>query len=236
MRQHLSAGLAAAEAARLAKAAGGETAHPQQAAVSDPHIVRMSLSEALERFDEPAAQAVLDRAIASMTLDAVLAELVLPYLQELGTRWARGEVSIAQEHFASSVLRGRLLGVARGWGLGSGGLALLACLPGELHDLGLIAFGLALRARGWRIVYLGPDTPIETLDSASRILDPRLVVFSSVSKKRVRPAAGELRRLAARHQLAVGGVAAKAVELESLGVLTLVGDPVSEAERVAALV
>ena len=42
-------------------------------------------------------------------------------------------------------------------------LALLACPPDERHDLGLIAFGVVLRDRGWRITFLGPDTPIETL-------------------------------------------------------------------------
>ena len=85
------------------------------------------------------------------------------------------------------MLRGRLLGLARGWGLGLGPVAVLACLPGEQHDLGLIAFGLALRARGWRIVYLGTDTPIETIEEASRQLDPSLVVLTAVTSERVRP-------------------------------------------------
>jgi hypothetical protein len=50
-------------------------------------------------------------------LETKLSGVVLPYLRELGERWARGEVSIAQEHFATAVLRGRLLGIARGWGV-----------------------------------------------------------------------------------------------------------------------
>ena len=58
-------------------------------------------------------------------------------------------------------LRGRLAGLARNWGAGAGPLAILACPPGELHDLGLLVFGLVLRARGWRIAYLGANTPIE---------------------------------------------------------------------------
>ncbi len=121
------------------------------------------------------------------TVDTLLSEVVLPYLRELGERWERGEASVAQEHFASSVLRGRLLGLARGWGLGLGPTAVLACLPGEQHDLGLIAFGLALRARGWRIVYLGSDTPIETVEEVSRQLDPSLVVLNAVTSERVEP-------------------------------------------------
>ena len=31
--------------------------------------------------------------------------------------------------------------------------------PGERHDLGLVIFGLALREHGWRITFLGADTP-----------------------------------------------------------------------------
>ena len=100
-------------------------------------------------------------------------------MAEIGSRWQEGEATVAQEHFASSVVRGRLLGLARGWGEGAGPLALLACVAGELHDLGLIAFGLALRQRGWRIAYLGADTPLDTLDDAVNGLRPRVVVLSA---------------------------------------------------------
>lgn len=51
----------------------------------------------------------------------------MPYLHDVGDRWQRGELSIAQEHFATNVLRGRLLGLARGWGRGDGPRAVLAC-------------------------------------------------------------------------------------------------------------
>ena len=70
-------------------------------------------------------------------------------------------LSVGDEHFATNVIRGRLLGLARGWGRGLGPVALLACLPGEQHELGLLAFGLALRAHGWRVSYFGGDTPLE---------------------------------------------------------------------------
>jgi DNA-binding transcriptional MerR regulator len=223
MREHLATGVAAAEAAALALETGDATA-------SSPAALRDDLADALDRFDEPQAQAALDRLLSLMTVDALLAEVVMPYLRELGDRWERGEASVAQEHFASAVLRGRLLGLARGWGLGVGPVALLACLPGELHDLGLIAFGLALRARGWRIVYLGPDAPVQTLADVSDELQPSLVVVHAVSDDRVRPVVGELRVLARRHRVALGGAAVEALEED--GVLLLRGDVVAEAARV----
>jgi MerR family transcriptional regulator, light-induced transcriptional regulator len=234
MQQHLAQGLAAAEAAALAVREGVDEEGARTA--FQPEAIRSELAEALDAFDEPRAQAVLDRLLAVATVETLLSEVVVPYLQELGQRWQRGEASVAQEHFASGVLRGRLLGLARGWGLGVGPAAVLACLPGEQHDLGLIAFGLALRSRGWRIVYLGPDSPIDTVEEASRRLEPSLVVLNAVSPERVRPALPELREFARRHRLALGGAAAEYSALDRSGILALTGDPTAEAARVSTLI
>jgi DNA-binding transcriptional MerR regulator len=234
MRQHLAEGVAAAEAAAMALRAGiGEEAAPETLL---PATMGDDLAEALDRFDEPRAQEILDRLLAVATVDTLLRDVVLPYLHELGERWARGEASIAQEHFASSVLRGRLLGLARGWGLGFGPVAVLACVPGEQHDLGLIAFGLALRARGWRIVYLGTDTPIETIEETSRQLDPSLVVLTAVTSECVAPILTQLRALARRHRIALGGGGAQNGVLEANGLLALTADPIAAARNVTALV
>src|SRR6187401_2496072 len=164
----------------------------------------------------------------------MLSEVLLPFLEELGRRWERGEASVAEEHFASSVLRGRMLGLARGWGRGLGPVALLACLPGEQHDFGAMAFGLALRARGWRIAYLGADTPLETVEQAAGRLEPDLVVLSGVSDERVQAISAQLAALARRWRVAVGGKAALADHLSDLELLRLPGDPVEEAERVSS--
>ena len=177
MQRHLARGLAAAEAAALAAQSDADIAE----GVPRPTDARAELAAALAGFDEAAAHAVVDSLLARMSLDAVLRDVVVPYLHDLGERWERGEVSVAQEHFASSVLRGRMLGLARGWGRGVGPTALVACLPGEQHDFGAMAFGLALRARGWRIAYLGADTPLETIEQAALRLEPALVALSGVS-------------------------------------------------------
>jgi MerR family transcriptional regulator, light-induced transcriptional regulator len=233
MQRYLESGMAAAEAATLAlreKPAHAEGPH------TDPAVVRGDLAEALDAFDEARAHAILDDLLAAATIDTVLSDVLLPFLEELGSRWERGEASVAQEHFASSVLRGRMLGLARGWGRGMGPVALLACLPGEQHDFGAMAFGLALRARGWRIAYLGADTPLETVEQAAVRLEPALVVLSGVSEERLRPSLEQLRALGRRWRVAVGGKAALADDLFELDLLALPGDPVEEAERVSTTV
>jgi MerR family transcriptional regulator, light-induced transcriptional regulator len=229
MQQQLAAGLAAAEAAAVATS--------QQAVeppANDTARARRELGEALIAFDEARAHAALDALISRFSLDAVLAEVIVPYLHDLGEQWERGEISVAQEHFASSLLRGRLLGLGRGWGQGQGPTALLACAPGEQHDLGLIAFGLALRARGWRILYLGTDTPLESLAGAARSSRPDCVAISAVNPRGLKAIREDLIELARDYRVAVGGAAANGANLGE-GILTLTGSPVDEAERLTQL-
>jgi MerR family transcriptional regulator, light-induced transcriptional regulator len=229
MQRHMTQGLAAREAAALAGQMTAQAALRRAGvAAFDPDQARAELGGALEAFDEPRAQGVFDELLALASVGVLLADVVMPYLHDLGDRWERGELSVAQEHFASNVLRGRLLGLARGWGRGAGPRALLACPEGERHDLGLIAFGLALRERGWRIDYLGPDTPVESIEEAARGTDPSVVVLSAV-----RP--GPLEQigvLAARYRVAIAGAGAAKASVE--GVERLTDDPVTEAERLTA--
>ncbi|HYY23225.1 MAG TPA: MerR family transcriptional regulator [Thermoleophilaceae bacterium] len=232
MQARLGEGLSAAEAARLVLAGEGGPATDAGTPLLDRDAGR--LRDALDRLDADEANAALDRLLASFLLDTVLAEVVLPYLRDLGDRWEHGSASVAQEHFASNLLRARLAALARGWEAGGGPRALLACAPGELHDLPLLIFGLALRARGWRIVYLGADTPGESLLDASRELDPALVVMSAVLRSRFRRAAPELAAVAEERPLAVAGAGATESLAESLGCTWLAEGPVDAAERVAA--
>ncbi len=232
MQQHLAGGLAAAEAAALAARSTEEQVVPSPRL---PTTARGELAAALDVFDEPRAQSTLDRLLAEATVETVLTDVILPYLEELGERWERGDASVAHEHFSTSVLRGRLLGLARGWGRGLGPVALLACLPGERHELGLIAFGLALRSHGWRIAFFGSDTPLDTVEHAADALQPRLVVLSTVTPDLAHAALPQLQALASRYRVALGGAGAVGLDASDL-VLVLAGDAVTEAGRVTGLV
>jgi methanogenic corrinoid protein MtbC1 len=229
MQRHLADGFAAAEAAALATRTTGQSEED----VGLP-AAKDELAAALASFDDGDAHAVFDTLLARLSIDTLLRDVILPYLHELGERWERGDVSIAQEHFASTLLRGRLLGLARGWGRGIGPVAVLACAPGEQHDLGLLAFGLALRARGWRIVYLGADTPISSVADAARACSPAAVVVSAVDPRVLRRNAEELRQLALDTPLWLGGAGAAKANLDA-DLRRLTGDPVDEAEQLTQL-
>ena len=225
-------GLSAGEAARSLREPSPAGDGPAVGSTVAP--AALELADALGALDETRANALLDRAVAALSLEALLNDVVLAAMRESGARWERGEIGIGEEHFASNLMRGRMIALARGWGSGDGALAVLACPPGEHHDLGLIAFGLALRARGWRIAYLGQDTPIETAAATAERLRARLVVIASLNPDALPPHVAELRALTGLAALRLGGPGAAAPLAEELGTAPLPADPVGAARQVAA--
>ncbi len=230
MVRHLGSGVPAGEAARLVldedRSAGLE-------ATAELPAMSAELRAALERFDDAGTQAALDALTASFSFETVAREVILPYLRELGERWERGEVSVAQEHFASVVLRGRLLALARGWDRGAGPRALLACAPGEQHELGLLIFGLALRQFGWRITFLGADTPIETLAAAAADLSPSAVVLIALTAEKLEPHREWLAQLGDETRLLLGGPGAGEDLASAVGAELVSSDPLQAANDLA---
>lgn len=233
MQRYLQEGMSAAEAAQAALA--GST-KPEGASTTSLGESAKELQEALERYDEQAANAVLDRTLSTFGTETVLAEIVNAVLHALGERWAAGELTIAHEHFASNLLRGRLLGIARGWGRGSGPLALLACPPGEWHDLPLVLFGIALRAAGWRIILLGADTPIATIERVVEDISPVVVVLAATMPGSLQAIEHDVAALAARIPVAIGGRGTSEALADRIGALLLPADQEEAATTLAGRV
>lgn len=238
-KELIAGGWSAAEAARetleIEARPGAAPGAPAPADRSTPLLEELSrrLTAHLDTMDGEAANAVIDDVLASFSIDTLLRDVLLPYLRELGERWAAGDVSVAQEHFASNLIRGRLLGLGRGWGGGTGPMVVLACPPGEAHELGLIMFGIVLSRRGWRVTFLGADTPFESLEDTVRSLRPELVVLSVSAAERVRANADPIRSLATLTPVAIGGDVTTA-EAADVGATVLEGSPIEAARWVVA--
>jgi DNA-binding transcriptional MerR regulator len=235
MQTHITDGLSAAQAARATLTEHPSTTSPATsggASGTGPAATVEALALALDAFDEPTAQAALDRLLSDYTVESVLRDLLLPYLRRLGERWESGEISVAHEHFASNLLRGRLTNLARGWGNGNGPAAVLACAPGEQHDLPLLMLGIALNRLGWRIVYLGGDTPIDVLGQVAERGRPVLVVLALTNPQRLRGHREHLTQLADTFSLAIAGAGATSSLARQTGAQLLTADPVTAAEQI----
>jgi DNA-binding transcriptional MerR regulator len=228
MRQALDEGLSAAEAARMAL----EAPSSPDGLIDD---ARTRLMSAIESYDEAAVQTALDDGLAAFGLEVFVRDLILPTLTAVGRGWEQSNVEISQEHFASNLIRGRLLSLARLWGRGSGPLALLACAPGEQHDISLLAFGLILRSHGWRILYLGADTPLPTLEDTARTTGPAVIVLVTFDPALINAEGAALRRLARTAPLFLSGPGSTPDLTGRLRVRRLDGDLIEAARQVATM-
>jgi MerR family transcriptional regulator, light-induced transcriptional regulator len=173
LRDRLAEGYRIGEAALLL----GESGEP---AATAPDEARSQLLAAVERSDAGAVGQLLDQALLVSGLEATLAGVVVPLLEDIGDAWAAGRLSVAQEHLATEAIRTRLvrlLADARG---AVRGVAVLACPSGERHDVGLLMLGALLRSDGWQVAYLGADTPVDDALALASRLDASLVGFSLV--------------------------------------------------------
>ena len=221
MREQIAAGLSAAEAARVATRREDPSSQGGAATLAE---IEAALEHSLETLGEPEAQDALDRLFRTFSVETALARVLLPFMYRLGERWAAAERSVAQEHFASNVIGGRLRALAQGWGDGRGQRAILACPPGERHELGLVCFGLSLRERGWRITYLGAETPLHEVEGLLTDLAPAIVVLAAVTPEPLSDARREIRRLAKRVRVGVGGAGASEALARKLGAEYLGGE------------
>jgi DNA-binding transcriptional MerR regulator/methylmalonyl-CoA mutase cobalamin-binding subunit len=226
MCAHIAAGIPASEAARLANF------DERSGRAGDEHAaeeIEEQLGRAVLALDDGLAQSALDRLFAALPLQRAMAEVILPFLSRVGESWAASRMSVAQEHFASNVIGARLRGLTSGWGVGVGPRAILACPSGERHDLGLLCFGLALHEHGWRITYLGADTPLVDVAASLDELEPTIVVLCATSPEPLRDAREEIAALRSSTRVAAGGAGATWALAEELDLEYLGGDPIAEA-------
>jgi DNA-binding transcriptional MerR regulator len=235
MRRYVNDGLPPAQAAEMVTAARlsirpGQLECIPLAEIAEAHA---EMHASLDRFDETSAQRALERLFGTYSPLIVVRDVMMPYLREVGQRWAEGHVSVAQEHFATNFLHARLLAFARGWDRGLGPRALLACAPGEQHTFGLISFGVALHHRGWRITYLGADTSVAMVEEAATHVTPDLVVVCAAMRERLGAILDDLRSLSERWPTAIAGAGTSLALAAQLPARHLDGDPVTAAEHVS---
>jgi len=229
MQAHMARGMAPAEAATLALAESPVDFEPpaDAGALVDP------LLDAAESFDATRFDALLDAAFSLGNLTAIR-DVVLPALAEIGRRWQAERISIGHEHFATHLIERRLLAMAKGWEAGRGPLALLACPSGERHTMGLICFGLVLADRGWRVSYLGADTPVEQILEMSAAIEPAAVVLCVLNPLHLNSNEVPIAALSRRYHTLLAGSGADAEVAERLGAHLAEGDPVVSAHALTA--
>ena len=153
--------------------------------------------------DVDALGQLVDQALARSTLEESFVQVLQPALVEVGERWAAGSVSVAQEHLASSIVCAALQKLLSDQRADVRGTAVLACAPGERHEIGLLMLAVLLRSDGWQVVYLGADTPFTDAVALAHRLDATALCFSAASDESAQGLDRELATTPLRRSLAV---------------------------------
>ncbi|PSM32477.1 MerR family transcriptional regulator [Haliangium sp. UPWRP_2] len=184
-------GIAPMEVAQLPRA---QLKEASGAAVHEPPVTSSvigSYSEHVERivaafarFNQAEAEGLLSRPLSMLPPLEACRQILVPLMRELGDRWHRGEISVAVEHFGTSLIRAKLVMLLETMRHRGGHKTVLcACPPGDLHEGGLLMFALEAAEQGWQPIYLGPDLPLAALTSATAQVQPSLAALSLVMRR-----------------------------------------------------
>jgi len=191
----------------------------------DHDATRRTVMGAVHDLDAPTVRDALLQSLLTCGVDDTVTEVVMPVLREVGNGWERGDLGVLHEHFVSNTLRGvlaeqqvpvpddRLLRTI-----------VLACPPHELHDLPLELFGAMLRARAWRVVCLGANTPMAAVGDAVRLLVADACLLAGVRRSAFEARTSSLSRLGKRVPLFLAGEGALGLPAPPHGVTVLPRD------------
>lgn len=210
-----------------------QEATPRPRAIDAPER-GSTLIDAAARYDPAAVEGALDDLFGRGSFEAVIDDLVLPASAMLGDAWADGQIDVAAEHLASSAILRRLSALFDQGGLpGIGPRVLVGLPPGSRHELGALAFAVALRRLGVDVLYLGADVPVESWVDAATASAAQAAVVGVVTTRDVSTAtdvATALRTSRPDLVLAAGGGSAGG--LSEIGGVTILPTRVVEAAGV----
>lgn len=155
-----------------------------------------SCLEAIKAFDAPLLQNCLTDASLSLGRQVLLDQLLHPLLEQVGIHWNEGRLRVYHEHLASAVVRSLFGILTTSSPVDERAPALVATTPaGQLHEFGALMAATTALSVGWRVLYLGPNTPAENIAAAARESGASVVALSLIyppDDPRIRE---ELRRL-----------------------------------------
>lgn len=136
--------------------------------------------KACMNFDEDLAEQILNQAFAQYSPETVVLEVLVKGLSAIGEGWYRGEITVQQEHFASSLAIRRLDAlIAAAPKPTLKGNVLLACPPEDEHTFSPLVLTYLIRRRGRRALFLGANVPFARFNDALDQTKPALVIMTA---------------------------------------------------------
>lgn len=169
---------------------------------------------AVQTLDERQLESELARANLALGHVGLTQKIIAPLLDRIGELWRSGDLPVAHEHMASSVIRSTLGAMREGFDSPESSARIVVTTPaGQLHEFGALLAGSAASSEGWRVTYLGPNLPAAEIAGAARASGAKAVALSVIyppNDPRLSVELKDLRRLLGSDvALIIGGRAAR---------------------------
>ncbi|MBM7842393.1 MerR family transcriptional regulator [Herpetosiphon giganteus] len=195
LRQQTESGLTISQAVALLQT-GSAIEQPTTNDAAGLQDLSNKCVQALLSFDVLKAEAILNQAFSVYPVETVCIEVIERVMVAIGDGWHAGTISISQEHAATAFMSLKLSNLIHQARTRSNrGLIIVATVPGEQHELGVMMVALFLMRRGWRVIYLGSNLPTSELLHTVQRLKPKLVALSATTRENYSQAAHLLQEL-----------------------------------------
>lgn len=150
---------------------------------NDDFLVSQMVASAIG-FDESLFDKIFLRAVSKYGLELTYLKVIYPTVQRLGVLWSIEGISVAQEHFATHLIKQKLISSIDILPINHGekGSWLLFLQEGELHEIGLLMANYLIRNAGQRSTYLGANVPFASVKDTAESIKPSYLLSFLVAK------------------------------------------------------
>jgi DNA-binding transcriptional MerR regulator len=138
-----------------------------------------ALKVAMIEFDQETFERVLNRCMLNLGAEEAFNSVLGDFLRHLGVLWQTNAITVAHEHFVTSMIKQKLYSLIDQLTVAPSPQAkshLLYLPAGELHELGLLYLHFLLKKNGQRSLFLGQDVPLEFLGEANDHLNADVII------------------------------------------------------------
>jgi len=172
-------------------------------------------------MEEEQFEKILASLILKFGFEKTILEIVYPFMEKIGILWLTNNITPAQEHFISHLIRQKMIVAIDGLPLPpkSSKKAILYLPENEVHELGLLFYHYIAKNAGYRTYYLGQMVPFKDLKYVVDHHQAELIITSLTSGPTPHAMQAYLARLSqefSKAKILVSGYALKKAKLEPL--------------------
>jgi len=139
-------------------------------------------------YDEDGFEKIFSAAVLRMGLYDAMLNVIYPFLKKIGVLWSVNKAAPIQEHFASCIVRRKLMAAVDGQLQQSKTRKkiLLFLPPDEWHEIGLLFANYMMRAQGHETIYLGQNVPLDDVEKVVEGTQPHAIFTLFIAPRPVK--------------------------------------------------